>query len=159
MLRFLLLFLLSLCAVGILGQCRRAAEQSMYLLPNRFVGNVLIVFNQPDGAPAEFRDGARLYRIPTSGVLRTQFKPNYGLHIPDLYYYVDSHGRAIKALPYFNTADEGMLAKQPTDTICFHEIPFKDGKSPENNYTSLIVGPILASETLYEGRDSTIRRL
>ena len=43
------------------------------MLPRGFVGPVLIIFNQPDGEPREYKDGKRVYRIPSSGVLRTQF--------------------------------------------------------------------------------------
>lgn len=150
------LVVLFLCAG--LAQCGRKADTSIYCLSNHFVGDVLIVFDQPTGAPVEYRGRARLYRIPANGVLRTQFKPNYGLHLPDQFYYVDAQGKSIKKLPYFNTVPGGTSIYQSSDTICLHAIPFKDGVTQKINYLSFIVGPIGESEALHEARDNTLRR-
>lgn len=151
-----LLLLLVLCAG--LTQCRRKAETSIYCLPNHFVGDALLLFDQPAGAPVEYRGGARVYRIPANGVLRTQFKLNYGLHLPDRFYYVDARGKFVKELPYFNNVSEGAAAYQSSDTICLHAVPFKDAATQKTNYLSFIVGPIGNSEALHEARENTMRR-
>lgn len=155
--RFACLLVL-LCTSGALVGCRREAAQSLYLLPNHFVGNVLLVFDQPAGAPPEYRGSARLYRIPANGVLRTQFKPNYGMHQPDHYYYVTSDGKTIKELPYFNKVQDAPATYQLADTICLHALPFKDAKTQKVNYMSLIVGRMSDSESLHEERENTLRR-
>ena len=152
-----LLFLL-LCAGAGLTQCRQKAETSLYCLPNHFVGDVLILFDQPAGAPVEYRGSTRLYRIPATGVLRTQFKPNYGWHSPDQFYYVDAQGKSIKKLPYFNTVPIGAPAYQPSDTISLYAIPFKNAHTQKVNCLSFIVGPMADSEALHEARENTLRR-
>lgn len=151
-----LLLLLVLCAK--LTQCRRKAETSIYCLPNHFVGDALLIFDQPTGAPVEYRGSARVYRIPANGVLRTQFKPNYGLHLPDRFYYVDARGEFVKELPYFNKVSEGAAAYQSSDTICLHAVPFKDAATQKTHCLSFIVGPMEKSEALHEARENTIRR-
>ena len=67
------------------------AEPATHLIPAGFEGPVVILFNDPLGAPAE-RDGRRrIYRIPENGILRTQFPPNDGWSRPT-YVYVDESG-------------------------------------------------------------------
>ncbi len=152
------LFFLFLCASAGLAQCRRKAEPSLYYLPNHFVGDVLIIFGQPTGARVEYRGNTRLYRIPANGVLRTQFKPNYGLHPPDQFYYVNSQGKPVKSVPYFNTVSEAASAYHSSDTLCLHALPFKDAETQKTNYKSFIVGPMGDSEALHEARENTLRR-
>jgi hypothetical protein len=55
------------------------ADPEIHLIPEGYTGEVTIVFNAPDGAPFDVEDGARLYRIPSSGILFTQFPLNYGM--------------------------------------------------------------------------------
>ena len=105
-----------------------------------------------------YRGKARLYRIPASGVLRTQFKPNYGLSLPDQFYYVDAQGKSIKELPYFNTVSEASPAYWASDTICLHAVPFKDAATQQLHCYSFIVGPMGESEALHETRENTFRQ-
>lgn len=156
--RLPLLFLL-LCVGGALAQCRQLSEQSLYLLPNRFVGSVVIAFDQPDGVPAEYRGSARLYRIPANGVLHTQFKPNYGFHIPDLYYYVDKKGSIVKSVLYFDTTRDVPAGFSSADTICFRATPLKDSKTPSGHYVILSIGPIIKADSVFELQEGIIRKL
>lgn len=59
------------------GGCKRMVSET-HILPNRYTGKVYIFFNQDEGYEAEYESNARIYRIPKSGILRTQFKPNSG---------------------------------------------------------------------------------
>jgi hypothetical protein len=74
------------------------AEHEVHLIPAGFRGPVVVVFSDAAGAPKEYEDRARLYRIPSSGVLRTQFGPNEGWGRPD-YFYIDQHGRRSRIVP------------------------------------------------------------
>jgi hypothetical protein len=71
--------------------CGRKGEDSVYLIPKDFEGNLLIVFNQDKGTDAVYEKQARLYLFDTTGVLMTKFSPNYGVQ-QNHYYYVDSLG-------------------------------------------------------------------
>ena len=51
-----------------------------------------LVFNQPDGHAPEVEGGRRIYRIPASGVLFTQFPDEQGF-IDQRYYYLTSTGQ------------------------------------------------------------------
>lgn len=94
MLSYLISFhLLVLCS------CNQTAEPETYLIPQGFTGRVNIVFNREDGVSAKYEDGRRVYQIPASGILLTQFKDEYGL-VDALYFYVDSIGKR-KPLPIY----------------------------------------------------------
>jgi hypothetical protein len=67
-------------------------EPEDYLIPKGFTGRVNVIFNQKDGASPKYENGRRIYEIPATGVLLTQFKDEYGL-VDHQYYYVDSSGK------------------------------------------------------------------
>jgi len=67
------------------------AEPEVHLLPAGYEGPVIIILNVPNGAPKEREGKARLFRIPASGVLRTQYGPNDGWNAP-AFFYVDRAG-------------------------------------------------------------------
>jgi hypothetical protein len=68
------------------------AEPEIHLIPAGYVGDVTIVFNASDGQPFDVEDGARLYRIPTSGILFTQFPLNNGTSPDQRYFLVAPDG-------------------------------------------------------------------
>lgn len=70
-------------------------EKETYLIPEGYVGTVLVIFNQPDGEKSEYEDGRRIYRIPETGVLFTQLKDEQGI-INQEYYYVSPDGQRRK---------------------------------------------------------------
>ena len=50
-------------------------EDEVYILPNNFEGAVIVLMNEPDGTTKKYnKKGDRVYEIPESGVLKTQFK-------------------------------------------------------------------------------------
>ena len=96
----------------VISSCKRA-EPETYLIQSTFSGEVNIIFNQ-NGIPVRYKNkynrdtvyiprigesiryenGRRLYEIPLSGILLTQFKENDGF-IDREYSSVDSAGRRI----------------------------------------------------------------
>ena len=54
------------------------AEPEIHLIPNGYVGWVTIAFEAANGEARAYEANARLYRIPSSGVLITQAKTNVG---------------------------------------------------------------------------------
>ena len=60
----------------------RRADSEVHLIPAGYSGDVTIVFNAPNGEPLDVEDGARLYRIPLTGILFTQLAINEG-HSPE----------------------------------------------------------------------------
>ncbi len=62
-----------------------------YLISENYRGPVIIVYNQLKGQAPEFDGKRRLYRIPSTGILFTQFHDEQGLINQD-YYYVSPSG-------------------------------------------------------------------
>ncbi len=50
-----------------------SASANVFLIPEGYKGRVLIVHSCEDGVEKEFEGMRRVYRIPASGVLKTQF--------------------------------------------------------------------------------------
>ena len=93
-----------------LSSCQ-IAESETYLIPENFMGKVRIIFNQ-NGKTYKYRDwnkkdtfytskvgvsksyenGRRIYKIPSDGILLTQFSENDGFYNRQ-YYSVDSDGK------------------------------------------------------------------
>jgi hypothetical protein len=70
-------------------------EKELYLIPEGYIGNVIVIFNQPDGEKTDYEDDRRVYKIPKTGVLFTQFKDEEGI-INQEYYYVSPNGQRRK---------------------------------------------------------------
>lgn len=85
---------LALAIVATLFGCFERAEPATHIVPAGFVGEVLIVFGVPDGVAPEVRDGRRIYRIPETGILRTQFAPTYGWSEPQYFWASSSDAEA-----------------------------------------------------------------
>jgi hypothetical protein len=75
-------------------RCLQSGEDSIFLIPEKFEGNIIIIFNQKKGAEVEYDKGARVYRIPENGVMKTKFPPNYGTHWTDRFYFQKRFQRA-----------------------------------------------------------------
>lgn len=58
--------------------CSKRAEKEKFLIPNGYRGRIVIFFNQSNGSAKEYIDKTRIYRIPLSGILLTQFEENPG---------------------------------------------------------------------------------
>jgi hypothetical protein len=59
------------------GGCKRMVPER-HILPLGYTGKVYVFFSQDEGCEVEYENNTRVYRIPKSGILRTQFKPNSG---------------------------------------------------------------------------------
>lgn len=58
------------------------SDLEIYIVEPQFNGQVLVIFDQPNGQKKEFSSrNERIYRIPKNGILRTQFNPNNGLRL------------------------------------------------------------------------------
>lgn len=62
-------------------------EDEVYILPKNYIGYVVIIFDQENGLEKRYKNKARVYEIPSSGVLKTQFEADYGWSdFPEFYY-------------------------------------------------------------------------
>ncbi|MGV8993658.1 MAG: DUF6843 domain-containing protein [Flavobacterium sp.] len=63
-----------------------------YLFPENFRGVVYVVFDQENGKEKEYEGIHRVYRIPESGILFTQFSKNEEVYSFQEFFFVDSSG-------------------------------------------------------------------
>ena len=89
--RGLIVLLFTFLLLGSCNSRRNITDGEMHIFPKDYTGLVTIIFNQPDGEAPEMVNGMRVYRIPSSGVLKTQFKFVAGYFSCNLlrYCYVD----------------------------------------------------------------------
>jgi|SRR6218665_26757 len=104
------LILFSIILSLMLTCCNTNGEQEVIVVPKSFKGYIIIIFNQKGGTPVKYEGKKRMYEIPRSGILKTQFNVNDGWREFAEYYYekVMSENK----LPSFTE-----LKKVPVDTI------------------------------------------
>lgn len=74
--RAVLIFFLS--SLFMMIGCNSNGEQEVVVVPKDFTGYILVIFNQKNGQPVKYDGKKRVYEIPSSGILKTQFKVNNG---------------------------------------------------------------------------------
>ena len=67
-----------------------------YLLPEDFRGVVYVVFDQENGQEKEYEGFHRVYRIPESGILFTQFSPNEEVYSIQEFFFEGINGKRTK---------------------------------------------------------------
>lgn len=87
-----------LLAIFVLASCRNP-EPADFLIPKGYAGRVAVVFEQKHGEKPKYANGRRIYEIPTTGILLTQFKAEFGF-IDYRYFIVDSNGKQM-SLPIY----------------------------------------------------------
>jgi len=87
------LTLLCVCINCALSNCdqRHVKHHSVYILPEGYKGQAIVIFNQKNGEEPKYKNGKRVYHIPISGVLLTQFEAQDGF-IDHEYYYLSDTG-------------------------------------------------------------------
>jgi hypothetical protein len=77
---------------------RPVAEPEVHLIPEGFVGHVVLRHGVAGGVPLERDGGARVYRIPAGGVLETAAPANHGIREPGkiAFYYDGAERRALR---------------------------------------------------------------
>jgi len=97
--------------------CCELAEPEIHLIPEGYVGNVVIVLGASDGSPPEYEGGSRIYRVPANGILRTQFLTNHGWGSPRFFYLDQSSGARRKiAGPPVSTVDDTVENRNDPET-------------------------------------------
>lgn len=90
----------------------------IFLIPSGYRGEVKVIFGEPCGNKESFDGKKRLYIVPESGILISQFKQEFGI-INQEYYYVDANGQRT-LIPKMMLSD---FNEETTTTINEHEPP------------------------------------
>lgn len=63
------------------------SDHEIIIVPRDYRGYALIIYGQTDGADERYRNGSRVYDVPSNGILVTQFLSNPGWsEFPEFYY-------------------------------------------------------------------------
>lgn len=81
---------------SLLSSCTKKADSEIFLIPNN-LDVVVIVFNQSEGDKKEFFKGSRIYNIPQSGILYTQFDKVSGI-LNQKVYFSENRNKEVKYL-------------------------------------------------------------
>ncbi|MGB7070289.1 MAG: hypothetical protein WBD22_12410 [Pyrinomonadaceae bacterium] len=76
-----------LLGVGVYVWKTEFGDDEIFILPEGYIGFVLILHDQKNGEPGKYESGKRVYEIPSNGILKTQFSLNTGWHSPGKYFY------------------------------------------------------------------------
>jgi len=63
------------------------ADESIVIVPDGYVGSILIVYDQKYGLEERYQDNKRVYVVPEDGILMSKFSDNDGIaRVPEFYY-------------------------------------------------------------------------
>ncbi len=70
-----------------LASCGYIGETEIIIVPRNFKGYAIVVYDQKDSMPVKYDGNKRIYEIPQTGILRTQFNIDTGWReFPEYYY-------------------------------------------------------------------------
>lgn len=111
------------------------AEHEIHLIPAGYTGPVVIELNDATATAPERENGARLFRIPVSGVAHSRLGVNDGWGRPD-YFYVDGQGHRTRIVA--GTPCDDSLPGDPVQACLLGHTTF--GDLPERAYEAYVVG-------------------
>jgi len=126
------------------------AEPEVHLIPSGYAGPVVIAFDQENGTAKRYEDGKRVYEIPPSGVLRTQFAPNSGTRQHWEFYYISGDGIR-SAVPYdiFNFKDSPKEGSNTTGVFSIHMVSSPIDQTGKKEYFfTYVIGKIANAASL-----------
>jgi hypothetical protein len=91
-------------------------DPEIFLIKEDYRGKIHVIFNQECGIPEEWEGRTRIYSIPESGILLTQFEDEQGW-IDQNYFFIDSNGSRTK-IPNLDVRDfneEWTTVKNPNE--------------------------------------------
>jgi len=118
--------ILSLALLTITSSCQKNGKDCIYLIPENFEGNILIIYEQQNGMDATYENKNRVYFFDTTGVLKTKFAPNYGMQ-KNHYFYVDSLGK--RSLIKYVIPSQ---LRQSDEVVCYNKETGKDFDKKRN---------------------------
>jgi hypothetical protein len=89
----LIILLLMFPALTAIAGCQESRRPSRYLVPQGYVGWINIYFDVKDASPVTIEEDHYLFRIPSSGELKTSSSMAAGTAFDDYYYYDESDNR------------------------------------------------------------------
>lgn len=82
---------LMFCLAILHGCISKNAESETFLIPEGLTGNIIIYYNDSTGEKKSYLDKRRIYKIPKTQILKTQFGINDGW-LDQQFYYIFENG-------------------------------------------------------------------
>jgi hypothetical protein len=124
------------CVVSILIIDFIENDHELFTFPYGFTGPVLIIYEQPSGAPAHFEEGTQIFEVPASGILLTQSEKPHG--VGDDFWYRDEEGNRVSKL----TFNQNCVTELPRDPVIVcvlaESLILEDQKPPR--HSTFVVG-------------------
>ncbi len=93
------------CFVFVLISCTSNSVDNVYIIPNGFIGKVMIDHDNPIGAEEKIINNQRIYRIDSTGVCRINFPAPQGWALT---YYIYENGDSLfQDLPWKAAGNKG----------------------------------------------------
>lgn len=130
----------------------------IYLIPQGYIGTVVVFFDMPNGKEAKYEKDKRVYEIDSNGILFTKCKEPLSL-VPlknVKYFYYDKKSKKRKELKYI---DKDLYDYYNRDSVCVFSKVKENGLSDKTHkqydYLHFIVGTMKISDSLYLKREKT----
>ena len=125
------------------------AEAEVHLIPDGYVGPVVIAFDRDDGTPEKYENRTRIYEIPPSGILKTKFSRNDGAHHVWEFYYVKADGTK-RDLPYFlDLREVPMEGREAVAIYALGSVSAPDNRTGRDmSFFTYVVGKVSDSKSL-----------
>jgi len=143
-------------------------KEAVYLIPEGYVGSVVILFDQADGVTPDIENGFAVYNIPRDGVLRVNTSAVYSVDELN-YFYVDQAGNRTEITPVYpsSQASEGDGKKtykqippnDPTIYASIGEMGSFNANGRVIRFRAFGVGRASESERLFEETRRKITKL
>lgn len=148
------------------------SADGIYLIPNGYIGDVIIVFNQPNGVTPEIEKGRNVYKIPEDGILKVEARARTGI-VNLSYFYVDNNNER-QEIKYLRVTGERNPAGEPQNKFGdISQQDYENGTFVMNvgglgsfntkqgvvQYTSFIIGTPKDSGHLYDKMQKRISQL
>lgn len=109
----LVVLILSCTSCSLMLSAVSESRDGIYLIPKGYTGEVVILFDQPDGIVPEVEDGLFVYKIPEDGMLKVKAKRYKGI-VNVSYFYVDGDGQR-EQIKYLRITGDRDINGKPKD--------------------------------------------
>lgn len=109
------------------SSCSLTPTNEIYLIRKGYMGDVIILFNQPDGVSPEVENGYYVYKIPEDGILKVKTSGQTGI-VNKSYFYIDEGNRR-QRIEYLRVTGDRNPAGEPQN---------KFGNISQNEYENTV---------------------
>ena len=135
-------------------------QEIVYLIPKNYQGVVVVIFSQRKGLPASSENRHTVFKIPSSGVLKTQGRPIKGWHRRS-FYYIDSAG-AKSEIPYYTAMDVKDKGTDKSRIICYSRergVTTDKKTNTELKFEVLLITSIQNLDSIAKFRDMSMDKI